>query len=93
MAQADLIAPPTLRMAVAKPKFGIYYALLIIALCAMLAACLTLYIEINRFGGFGTVKGKVASFERPTDLFHHRGHGVHREKLQQIASVHSVVNS
>ena len=36
MAEADLIAQPTLRVAVAKPKFGIYYALLIIALCAML---------------------------------------------------------
>ena len=64
MAQADLIAPPTLRMAVAKPKFGIYDALLIIAFFAMLTACLILYLEIRRFGGFGTVKGKVAATER-----------------------------
>jgi len=93
MAQTDLIAPPTLRVAVAKPKFGIYYALLIIALGAMLTACLILYLEIRRFGGFGTVKGKVASSEQPADLLHHR---VHREKLLQIASgvsMHSVVNS
>lgn len=94
MAQADLIATPTLRMAVVKPKFGVYYALLMIALCAMLTACLILYLEIRRFGGFGTVKGTVAAaFERPADLFHHRGHGVHGEELQLTASVLSVVNS
>lgn len=63
MAQADLITTPTFRMAVAKPKFGVYYAMLIIALCAMLTACLILFLEIRRFGGFGTVKGKVAAAE------------------------------
>jgi len=63
MAQADFTPQPAFRMAVAKPKFGIYYALLIIALCAMLTACLILYLEIRRFGGFGTVKGKVAAAE------------------------------
>jgi len=42
----------------------IYYALLIIALCAMLTACLFMFLEIKRFGGFGTVKGKVSSAQR-----------------------------
>ena len=65
MAEADLITPPTFRVAVTKPKFGIYYALLLIALFAMLTACLILYLEIRRFGGFGTVKGNVASIEQP----------------------------
>jgi hypothetical protein len=69
MAEADLITPPTLRVAVAKPKFGIYYALLIIALCAMLIACLILYLEIGRLGGFGKVQGKVAAVERLNFLF------------------------
>ena len=69
MAEADLITPPTLRVAVAKPKFGIYYALLIISLCAMLIACLILYLEINRLGGFGKVQGKVAAIEQPTPMF------------------------
>jgi hypothetical protein len=41
----------------------IYYALLIIALCAMLTACLFMFLEIKRFGGFGTVKGKVTSVQ------------------------------
>jgi hypothetical protein len=68
MAEADLITPPTFRVAVTKPKFGIYYALLIIALCAMLTACLILYLEIRRFGGFGTVKGNVAEIEQPAEM-------------------------
>ena len=64
MAQIDITAPPTLRVAAPKPKMTIYYALLIIALCAMLTACLFMFLEIKRFGGFGTVKGKVSSVER-----------------------------
>jgi hypothetical protein len=64
MADIDITAPPTLRVAAPKPKMTIYYALLIIALCAMLTACLFMFLEIKRFGGFGTVKGKVSSVER-----------------------------
>ncbi len=63
MAEADLIAPTAMRVAVQKPKFGIYYALLIIALCAMITSCIVLYIYIRAFGGFGAVKGKVAVVE------------------------------
>jgi hypothetical protein len=59
MADLDITAPPTLRVATPKPKMTIYYALLIIALCAMLTACLFMFLEIKRFGGFGTVKGTV----------------------------------
>ena len=64
MADIDITAPPTLRVAAPKPKMTIYYALLIIALCAMLTACLFMFLEIKRFGGFGAVKGKVSSVER-----------------------------
>jgi uncharacterized membrane protein len=64
MAQVDITAPPTLRVATPKPKMTIYYALLIIALFAMLTACLFMFLEIKRFGGFGAVKGKVSSIER-----------------------------
>jgi hypothetical protein len=63
MAELDITAP-TLRVATPKPKMTIYYALLIIALCAMLTACLFMFLEIKRFGGFGAVKGKVSSVER-----------------------------
>jgi uncharacterized membrane protein len=64
MAELDMTAPPTLRVAAPKPKMTIYYALLIIALIAMLTACLFMFLEIKRFGGFGAVKGKVSSVER-----------------------------
>ena len=36
MADLDMTAPPTLRVAAPKPKMTIYYALLIIALCFLL---------------------------------------------------------
>ena len=71
MADANLGNQPTFRLAVQKPKFGVYYALLIIALGAMLTACLFCYLEIRRFGGFGAVKGRISSLERPAVLFHH----------------------
>ena len=64
MAQADLITSPPLRVVTPKPKMTIYYALLIIALVAMLTACLFLYLEIRRFGGFGTVPERIASLDR-----------------------------
>jgi hypothetical protein len=64
MAELDITAAPILRVAAPKPKMTIYYALLIIALCAMLTACLFMFLEIKRFGGFGTVKGKVSSAQR-----------------------------
>ncbi len=68
MAQADITAPPAFRTASPKPKMTIYYALLIIALCAMLTACLFMFLEIKRFGGFGAVKGKVSSIEHRTPM-------------------------
>jgi hypothetical protein len=68
MAEVDITAPPTLRVAAPKPKMTIYYALLIIALCGMLTACLFMYLEIKRFGGFGAVKGKVALVQRAAPI-------------------------
>jgi uncharacterized membrane protein len=67
MATADFTVAPTIRIAAPKPRMTVYYALLIIALLAMLTACLFMYLEIRRFGGFGAVKGtvKAASVERP----------------------------
>lgn len=67
MAESDLIAPPTIRVAVTKPKFGIYYALLIIALCAMLVACGVLYKFVKDFGGFGAVKGRISAVSQRAD--------------------------
>ena len=64
MAQPDLIATPTLRVVAPKPRMTIYYTLLIIALVAMLTACLFLYLEIRRFGGFGAVRGRLSAIHR-----------------------------
>jgi hypothetical protein len=68
MAEIDIAAPPTPRVAAPKPTMTIYYALLISALIAMLTACLFMFLEIKRFGGFGAVKGKVSSIGRSMPL-------------------------
>lgn len=66
MAQGDLGVP--IRVAAPKPRMTVYFALLIIALVAMLAGCFFLWREISRFGGFGSVPGTVSSLERPAIL-------------------------
>ncbi|MCI0332683.1 MAG: hypothetical protein L0228_05625 [Planctomycetes bacterium] len=64
MAHPDFTSPPTLRVATPKPKMTVYYALLIIALVCMLTACLILWLEIGRFGGFGTVPQRISALEQ-----------------------------
>lgn len=64
MAKATSMVTPTIRSAAPKAKMTIYLALLIIALIAMLFACLFLYLEVRRFGGFGTVPGRASASER-----------------------------
>jgi len=90
MADPEVIAPPTLRVVTPKPRMTIYYVLLIIALLAMVTACIFLYMVIRTFGGFGTVQGRVASLERPAFSICHREHRVHRGSKLQVASVISV---
>ena len=68
MAQPDLMMPPPIRTGAPKAKMTIYFALLIVALVAMLIGCLFMYLEIRRFGGFGTVKGPISSLERPEQM-------------------------
>lgn len=63
--QPDIMAPPPIRMAAPRAKMTIYFALLIISFMAMLIACLFLYLEIRRFGGFKVVPGKVSAAARP----------------------------
>ena len=40
-----------------KSAWNIYTVMLLIALVALLLACLFLYLEIREYGGFGAVKG------------------------------------
>jgi len=59
MAEVD-ITQPTYRIATPKPKMNIYYALLIIALGAMITACGFMYAEVRRLQ-----REKGASLDRP----------------------------
>jgi hypothetical protein len=64
MAQPDPMMP-VIRPAAPKAKMTAYFALLIISLIAMLLACLFMYLEIRRFGGFGAVPGRLSARDRP----------------------------
>jgi hypothetical protein len=78
MAQPDFSSPPTLRVTAPKPKMTVYYALLILALVAMLTACLILYLEIRRNwreNNGQAVPQRISAIER-SDV-HHGGHGGH----------------
>jgi hypothetical protein len=66
MAQVDFTPAPVFRTAAPKAKMTIYFALLIIALVAMMVACGFMYAEIRNLGGFGTVQGQVSAAERAT---------------------------
>jgi len=62
MAQPDFAMSPVVG-SVRKPKTSIYTVLLIIALVALLVGIVFLWLEIRRFGGFGTVRGRVAAMQ------------------------------
>lgn len=65
MAQADFTMAPIGGPA-RKPKTSIYTLFLVIALVALLTGCIFLWLEIKRFGGFGTVRGTV-QVAQPTE--------------------------
>lgn len=67
MAQVDFSMPPMGGAAGRKPKTSIYTLLLLIALVALLTGCLFLWLEIKRFGGFGTIRGTVQALTAPAD--------------------------
>ena len=48
-----------------KPQMTVYTVLLIIALISLLLACLFLFLELNEYGGFGNVKGKISAIPVP----------------------------
>lgn len=66
MAQPDFTMPP-MGGARRKPKTNVYTLLLVIALVALLVGCLFMYLEIKRFGGFGTIRGTV-QLTAPSDI-------------------------
>lgn len=63
MAQPDYSMPVS--AAVRKPKTSIYTLMLLVALLALITGCIFLYLEIKRFGGFGTVRGSVQAITAP----------------------------
>lgn len=66
MAQPEFMTMAPIRPAAPKAKMTIYFAMLIIALIAMLVTCIFLYLEVKQSGGFGQVKGGLTAIDRPT---------------------------
>lgn len=62
-----------------KPQMNIYTVLLLIALVSLLTGCVLLYLELNTYGGFGAIKGRV-SMLGPSDI----GSGGLRDTLTQF---------
>jgi len=93
MGDPEFVPQPTLRVVTPKPRMTIYYALLIIALVAMVTACVLLYMVIRTFGGFGAVQGRVSMLDRPALLFCHREHSESTRLVEPAIAVSSVVES
>jgi len=65
MSQPSLESASTPTILSKKPQLNIYTVLLIISLIALLMACLFLYLELNEYGGFGAVKGRISAITAP----------------------------
>lgn len=61
MSQPDLESVSMPSVITKKPVWNIYSVLMIIALVAMIMACLFLTLEIYRYGGFGAYKGALSA--------------------------------
>ena len=48
-----------------QPQMTVYTVMLIVALLSLMLACLFLYLEINEYGGFGSVKGRIGAITHP----------------------------
>jgi hypothetical protein len=64
MAQVDFTPSPVFRTSAPKARMNAYFALLIIALFALILGCVFLYLEIDSQGGFGSVQGRVSAVEQ-----------------------------
>lgn len=67
MANPDFTMP-AVAGAYRKPKTNVYTLLLVISLVALLVGCIFLYLEIRRFGGFGTIRGNVSAVSAPANM-------------------------
>ena len=61
MSQPDLESVSVPSVITKKPQWNIYSVLMIIALVALIMACLFLLLEINRYGGWGSYKGALSA--------------------------------
>lgn len=85
MADID-ITQPAFRVVQPKPKMTVYFALLIVALCAMLTACGFMYAEVRRLQ-----REKSSSLDRPTKTLVASARFVVICRVRQVRETHLVL--
>ena len=65
MSQPNLESVSAPTVLVKKPQMNVYTVMLIVALLSLIFACLFLWLEINEYGGWGAVKGRVGAVTQP----------------------------
>jgi hypothetical protein len=64
MADVEFTPAPVFRTSAPKAKMTVYFAMLIIALFAMLIACIVMWTHLSwHLGGFGATQGQVSAVQ------------------------------
>lgn len=61
MSQPDLESVSVPSVINKKPRYDVYFVMLVITLISLMMACLFLYLEIHSYGGFGAYKGALSA--------------------------------
>ncbi|MDZ4656875.1 MAG: hypothetical protein SH868_04775 [Bythopirellula sp.] len=61
MSQPDLESVSMPSIINKKPRYDVYFVMLVVSLIAILMGCLFLYLEIRAYGGFGQIKGALSA--------------------------------
>jgi hypothetical protein len=61
MSQPDLESVSVPSVIVKKPRYDVYFVMLVVALISLMMACLFLFLELQSFGGFSAYKGALSA--------------------------------
>mgnify|MGYP001401770227 CR=1 FL=1 len=65
MSQPDLESVSIPSVINKKPRYDVYFVMLVIALVALLMGCVFLLLEIYAYGGPGAIKGALSAVDSP----------------------------
>jgi hypothetical protein len=61
MSQPDFESVNVTSVIVKKPRYDVYFVMLVVALISLMMACLFLFLELQAFGGFSAYKGALSA--------------------------------